>query len=128
MTPSEIPIPGFRRPLELRRAARAAFYNVQLLDDGLYLVMGGREPHHVRLDPYPECDCGDNEWTDSTCVHLCAVLEFGGNTEVIRLREEYIRLETDRLAEKEARRQEREQKKLAREAKRAARIRPAGEA
>jgi hypothetical protein len=119
---AEIPIPGFRRPLEMGRAGRSARYHVEPQPaPGVYVVTGGREPHFVRLEPYPECDCGDSVWTDAICVHLCAVLEFGGNTDVVRLRDDWLRREEERLALRAARKQEREARRAAREAKRKAR-------
>lgn len=54
------------------RTARAACLEVHELAPGEYLVQGGRQPHHVTLEP-PACDCRDFAFRGGPCKHLRAV-------------------------------------------------------
>jgi hypothetical protein len=57
------------KTLDPRRVARALRLKVQPLDDGVFLVTGGREPHRVERG---RCDCYDARVRRVVCKHRIA--------------------------------------------------------
>lgn len=89
-----------RPPLDLDRVGRAITLRVEPLENmpGKYLVYGDAEPHYVDLRAgeewgieYYTCDCGDYEWRDALCKHICAALIAENDDEAVRLMYEWIR-------------------------------------
>lgn len=55
------------------RTARGACLEVQGTGPADYLIQGGHQPHHVTLDPVPQCSCPDFRFRRVACKHLRAV-------------------------------------------------------
>ena len=59
---------------ESGRVLRSLALDVELLEDGAYLVTGGAEPHAVRCtDSGWSCDCMDARFHEGWCKHQWAV-------------------------------------------------------
>ncbi|MEW5926017.1 MAG: hypothetical protein AB1941_00885 [Gemmatimonadota bacterium] len=76
--------------VELARLERALELDAERLEDGRYLVTGGREPHYVDVRPSAAvaCDCGDMAWRGppflGPCKHVLRVRLACGDPIVLR--------------------------------------------
>ena len=60
--------------LDPGRVARSLALDVEELDDGVFRVTGGREPHTVERDgDSGTCDCADAHYRRGPCKHTVAV-------------------------------------------------------
>lgn len=71
--------------IEGARLERSLGLSAERVENGRYLVEGGREPHWVDLHTanHPRCDCADHLWRDALCKHILAALLHEGNGQVI---------------------------------------------